>query len=49
VVKVRRPGVVAQINEDLEIMAELDYLQEARNAERFAANFAGDARSTSPG
>ncbi|MGP4031485.1 AarF/UbiB family protein [Pseudarthrobacter sp. 1C304] len=75
VVKVRRPGVVAQINEDLEIMAELarraerasaraagihlaalvdefsqtlraelDYLQEARNAERFAANFAGDAR-----
>jgi len=75
VVKVRRPGVVAQINEDLEIMAELakraerastraagihlaalvdefsqtmraelDYLQEARNAERFAENFAGDAR-----
>lgn len=75
VVKVRRPGVVAQINEDLEIMAELakraerastraaglhlealvdefsqtlraelDYLQEARNAERFAANFAGDGR-----
>lgn len=75
VVKVRRPGVVAQINEDLEIMAELarraerastraagihlaalvdefsqtlraelDYLQEARNAERFAANFSGDAR-----
>lgn len=75
VVKVRRPGVVAQINEDLEIMAELarraerastraagihlaalvdefsqtmraelDYLQEARNAEHFAANFAGDAR-----
>ena len=75
VVKVRRPGVVAQINEDLEIMAELakraerastraagvhlaalvdefsqtlraelDYLQEARNVERFAANFAGDGR-----
>ncbi|HSN38150.1 MAG TPA: AarF/ABC1/UbiB kinase family protein [Arthrobacter sp.] len=75
VVKVRRPGVVAQINEDLEIMAELakraerassraagvhlaalvdefaqtlraelDYLQEARNAEHFAANFAGDLR-----
>ena len=75
VVKVRRPGVVAQINEDLEIMAELakraerastraagvhlaalvdefsqtlraelDYLQEARNVERFAANFAGDVR-----
>ena len=75
VVKVRRPGVVAQINVDLEIMselakraerastraagvhlaalvdefsqtlrAELDYLQEARNVEHFAANFAGDAR-----
>lgn len=75
VVKVRRPGVVAQINEDLEIMAELakraerastraagvhlaalvdefsqtlraelDYLQEARNVERFSANFAGDLR-----
>ncbi|HEX9086596.1 MAG TPA: AarF/ABC1/UbiB kinase family protein [Arthrobacter sp.] len=75
VVKVRRPGVVAQINEDLEIMselakraerasiraaglhlaalvdefsqtlrAELDYVQEARNAEQFAANFAGDLR-----
>jgi len=75
VVKVRRPGVVAQINDDLEIMAELakraerastraagvhlaalvdefsqtlraelDYLQEARNVERFAVNFAGDVR-----
>ncbi|AXJ08197.1 AarF/ABC1/UbiB kinase family protein [Arthrobacter sp. PM3] len=75
VVKVRRPGVVAQVNEDLEIMAELakraeqasaavagyrpaalvdefaqtmraelDYVQEAGNAERFAANFAGDSR-----
>lgn len=75
VVKVRRPGVVAQINEDLEIMAELakqaerasnraaglhpaalvdefaqtlraelDYVQEARNAEQFAANFADDLR-----
>ena len=75
VVKVRRPGVVAQVNEDLEIMAELakraeqasatvadfhvaalvdefsqtlraelDYMQEARNAEQFAENFAGDAR-----
>lgn len=74
VVKVRRPGVVAQVEEDLEILArlagraarrsevarrydlpglaaqfagtlraELDYLQEARNAERFAANFADDA------
>ena len=70
VVKIRRPGVVAQINEDLEILqnlatyashnwpaavdynvsgiaadfaatlrAELDYLQEGRNAERFAVNF----------
>lgn len=73
VVKVRRPGVVARIQEDLEILqnltaqaarrweaaddddltglaeefartlrAELDYLQEGRNAERFAGNFAGD-------
>lgn len=71
VVKVRRPGIVARVNEDLEILqnlaiyasrnwpaaadynvsgiasdfaqtlrAELDYLQEGRNAERFAANFA---------
>ncbi|ALE05640.1 ABC transporter [Arthrobacter sp. ERGS1:01] len=71
VIKVRRPGVVAVVNEDLEILqnlathashnwaaaanynltgiaadfaatlrAELDYLQEGRNAERFAANFA---------
>lgn len=71
VVKVRRPGAVAQIHEDLEILqnlaeradkrwdaarqynlpgiveefsrtlrAELDYLQEGRNAERFAADFA---------
>ena len=75
VVKVRRPGVVEEVNEDLEIMAELakraeqasaavagwrvaalvdefaqtlraelDYLQEARHAEQFAANFAGDPR-----
>ncbi|MDD1476896.1 ABC1 kinase family protein [Arthrobacter sp. H16F315] len=75
VVKVRRPGVVDQINEDLELVAELakraerastraaglhlaalvdefsqtlraelDYLQEARNAEHFAANFAADNR-----
>jgi ubiquinone biosynthesis protein len=74
VVKVRRPGVVEQVEEDLEILqniattasrrwefasqydlvgliqefaetlrAELDYLREGRNAERFAANFAGDA------
>ena len=73
VVKVRRPGVVARVNEDLEILqnlatyagrswpaaadynfsgiasdfattlrAELDYLQEGRNAERFAANFVAD-------
>lgn len=70
VVKVRRPGVVEQIEQDLEILqnlaahaarywhaaadydlpglaqefartlrAELDYLQEGRNAERIAANF----------
>ncbi|WP_434620121.1 ABC1 kinase family protein [Arthrobacter sp. A5] len=74
VVKVRRPGVVVQVEEDLEILqnlavqagrhweaaadydlpgiasefaqtlrAELDYLQEGRNAERFARNFADDA------
>ena len=73
VVKVRRPGVVEQVEEDLEILqnlaarasrhweaaadydlvgladefaqtlrSELDYLREGRNAERFAANFAGD-------
>lgn len=73
VVKVRRPGVVEQAEEDLEILQnlavvasrrweladqynlpglareyaqtlrdELDYLHEARNAERFAANFAHD-------
>jgi ubiquinone biosynthesis protein len=73
VVKVRRPGVVEQVEEDLEILrnlaahasrrwqaaadydivgladefaqtlrAELDYLREGRNAERFAANFAQD-------
>jgi len=73
VVKIRRPGVVAQVDEDLEILqnlaaqasrhweaaaefnltgivaefartlrAELDYLQEGRNAERFAENFAKD-------
>jgi len=70
VVKVRRPGAVAQVQVDLEILqnlalrasrawdlardydapgladefaqtirAELDYLQEGRNAERFAENF----------
>ena len=73
VVKVRRPDVVAKIEEDLEILqnlatqasrrwdaaadynltgiaaefaqtlrAELDYLQEGHNAERFAENFASD-------
>ena len=74
VVKVRRPGVVEQVEEDLDILqsmagaasrrwevadrydlvglaqefavtlrAELDYIKEGRSAERFAANFAGDA------
>lgn len=73
VVKVRRPDVVEQVEQDLEILrnlaarashrweaaadydlpgvaeefgrtlrAELDYLEEGRNAERFATNFAGD-------
>ncbi len=73
VIKVRRPGAVEQVKEDLEIIhnlasaasrhweladrydvvglaeefaqtirAELDYLHEARSAERFAANFARD-------
>lgn len=73
VVKVRRPGVVARIERDLEILqnlaalasrrweaaedynltgiaadfaftlrAELDYLQEGRNAEQFAENFEAD-------
>ena len=73
VMKVRRPGAVEQIEQDLEILqdlaarasrrwvaaadydligladefsrtlrAELDYLREARNAERFAVNFAHD-------
>jgi ubiquinone biosynthesis protein len=73
IVKIRRPGVVEQVNEDLEILkelaaaaskrwqfahrydltglveefsqtlrAELDYIREAHNAERFAANFEGD-------
>jgi len=72
VVKVRRPGIVEQTEEDLEILhnlaaivtrhweaaadwdveriaqefaqslrSELNYLQEGKNAERFAANFAG--------
>jgi ubiquinone biosynthesis protein len=75
VIKVRRPGVVEQIEEDLEILqnlasamsrrwefastyditglaqefaytlrSELDYLQEARNAESFAQNFADDPK-----
>ena len=73
VVKVRRPGVVEQVEQDLELLltlahtasrhwelaatydivgivqefaltlrAELDYLREGRNAERFAHNFAGN-------
>jgi ubiquinone biosynthesis protein len=73
VVKVRRPGVVEQVDQDLEIIhnlavrvsqrwdeaaswdivglveelgrtlrAEVDYLQEASNARRFATNFADD-------
>ena len=73
IVKVRRPGVVEQVEEDLEIMhhlattasrrwefadhydlpglvqefaqtlrAELDYIREGRNAERFAVNCADD-------
>jgi ubiquinone biosynthesis protein len=73
VVKVRRPGAVEQIEQDLELLhdlavrasrhwttaadydlpgladefsqtlrAELDYLREGRNAERFATNFADD-------
>ena len=73
VVKVRKPGAVAQVHTDLEILhtlavhatrawafardidavgmveefaqslrAELDYLQEGRNAERFADNFRDD-------
>jgi ubiquinone biosynthesis protein len=73
VVKVRRPGVVDQVEEDLEILqnlaaaagrrwevaeqydllglaqefaqtlrAELDYIREARSAERFAANFSDE-------
>jgi ubiquinone biosynthesis protein len=73
VVKVRRPGVVEQVEEDLEILqqlaatasrrweiadqydliglaqefasslrAELDYVREGHNAERFAHNFSGD-------
>jgi ubiquinone biosynthesis protein len=74
VVKVRRPGAVTQIEQDLEILqdlavratrhsalarsynlqalveeftetlrAELDYVQEGHNAERFAVNFSGSA------
>ena len=75
VVKVRRPGVVEQVEEDLRILqnlavradrrweaaeyydvvalaaefaetlrAELDYVREGRNVERFAQNFSADAR-----
>ncbi|PZQ91471.1 MAG: ABC transporter [Leifsonia xyli] len=79
VVKVRRPGAVAQVTEDLDILqnlaeradrrwetarrfnlpglveefsntlrAELDYLQEGRNAERFARDFAGSSDVSIP-
>jgi ubiquinone biosynthesis protein len=79
VVKVRRPNVVEDMEQDFEIIqnfaawvdrhgkaaarydvvgladefvhalrAQLDYLQEARNAERFQANFAGDQRVQIP-
>lgn len=79
VVKVRKPGAVERIREDLEILhnvavrasrawpvldeynvvglvgefsrtltKELDYLEEGRSAERFAANFAGDERYRFP-
>lgn len=79
VVKVRRPGVVAQVHDDLDIMrsfaerldrrwesatqynlpglveefsrtmtAELDYLQEAHHAERFADAFAGSTQVRIP-
>ncbi|MGY3564922.1 ABC1 kinase family protein [Sinomonas sp. RB5] len=79
VVKVRKPGAVERIREDLEILhnvavrasrawpvldeynvvglvgefsrtltKELDYLEEGRNAERFASNFAGDERFRFP-
>lgn len=75
VIKVQRPGVAEQIEQDLQILnrlaatasrrwslaaaydvvgivnefaetlrAETDYLREGRNAERFAANFSGNAR-----
>jgi ubiquinone biosynthesis protein len=75
VVKVRRPGVVESVTQDLEILrelaeitgrawapareydavglvedfsetmrAELDYIKEARHAERFARRFSGDPR-----
>ncbi|MFI8412089.1 ABC1 kinase family protein [Paeniglutamicibacter gangotriensis] len=80
VVKVRRPGIVARIDEDLEILknlaahasrrweaaadynvtgiaaefadtlrAELDYLREGRDAERFAENFASSEDIYVPG
>ncbi len=79
VVKVRRPGAVEEVAQDLEILhdcgphasrrweaaarydlvglveefartlrAQLDYLHEARNAERFAANFARDQSALIP-
>lgn len=79
VVKVRRPGIVEQVNQDLDILtelakraeqasravagfavsgmveefaqtlrAELDYVAEGRNAERFSANFEGNAEVRIP-
>jgi ubiquinone biosynthesis protein len=79
VVKVRRPGAVEQVDEDLKLLhslasiashrwklarqydvvglvqefdqalrAELDYLHEGRNAERFARNFAADSQVQIP-
>ena len=79
VVKLRRPGAVEQVTEDLDILrnfayqasrrwetgarydlvgladefaqtlrAELDYLQEGRNAERIATSFAGNADAQIP-
>lgn len=79
VVKVRRPGAVEQVDEDLKLLhslasiashrwelarqydvvglvqefdqalrAELDYLHEGRNAERFARNFAAESKVQIP-
>src|SRR6188472_367517 len=59
VVKVQRPNAARQIASDLKLMAsaarvarervrQLDYQQEARNAETFRRNFAGDDRIAVP-